>query len=128
MPQTFFQDFNRDNGNPITVEYSYSPGGETDYSPAFGASGGDPCEVTIVSSWPNTPAYERLSGILFDLRWSRHKFKWWQLPAVWVADKIVGATQWVWGLRARLTTSERERMEGWIAERHVFEPSEEDYF
>jgi hypothetical protein len=52
MAMTYFQKFTKDDGTPIEVEYSFSPGSETTYSPAYGACGGDACEVEIIESWP----------------------------------------------------------------------------
>src|ERR1700733_8287091 len=67
MPRTFFQDFKRDNGDPVTVEYSYSVGSETTYSPHSGACGGDPCEVEITAWWPNVQEYHDLHSKKTDL-------------------------------------------------------------
>ncbi|WP_050400457.1 hypothetical protein [Bradyrhizobium embrapense] len=122
MGATYFQDFTRDNGYPVTVEYGYSPGSETTYSPMHGACGGAPCEIQIVSSMPNTPAFERFSGIYNHLRWGRRQA--WQRPAFELAAAIVRLCRWIWEFRARLSTEERERMEEWLAEHHVYEPYE----
>jgi hypothetical protein len=51
LARTHFQEFRRDSGATVTVEYSYSPGSETSYSPHSGASGGDPAEVEIVAAF-----------------------------------------------------------------------------
>ena len=51
MARTYFEDFDRDDGSRVTVEYSFAGGSETSYSPLSGASGGDPCEVAIVKAW-----------------------------------------------------------------------------
>ena len=131
MAQTFFQDFTKDNGMPITVEYGFSPGSETTYSPMHGASGGDPCEVEIVSSWPRNEEYDRLisrkmalettpfgkpRSLLMMGQDDLHQLQ--DLEAsIAKGDKL-----------AELTDAERERMEAWICEHHVYEPYEPDYF
>lgn len=47
--QTFFHDFKRPDGTVVTVEYVYSGGSLTTYSPHSGACGGDAPEVEIVT-------------------------------------------------------------------------------
>ncbi|TAI67629.1 hypothetical protein [Bradyrhizobium sp. Leo170] len=126
MAQTFFQDFRKDNGFPVTVEYSYRPGSETTYSPRFGAEGGDPCDICIIASWPNTPEYNRVFGILRNLEWGRHPR--WLTPFVWLALQTVKLDIWLRELPAALSEAERERMEEWLIEHHVYEPSEEDFY
>ena len=68
MARTLFQDFTRDNGLPVTVEYavegSYS---QTTYSPHSGADGGDFPEFIIVKVWPNTRFHNRLARIAVHL-------------------------------------------------------------
>jgi len=54
MPRTYFQDFNREDGTSITVEYSFSPGSPTTYSPMIGACGGDACDVEIIKAFTDT--------------------------------------------------------------------------
>lgn len=51
MSYTYFQDFISDDGDPITVEYSFAGGSDTNYSPLHGASGGDGYEVEIIKAW-----------------------------------------------------------------------------
>lgn len=117
MARTFFQDFTRDNGLPITVEYavggSYSP---TTYTPMYGADGGDAPEFSIIKAWARTPFSEWLAGISNRL-WSKSAWYW------RAAHAVVCAAMWLddWW-RASLTDAERERMEAWIAENYV-----EDY-
>lgn len=126
MSGTHFQDFKRDNGYPITVEYSFSPGSETTYSPMYGAVSGDPCEVGIVAAWPNTPRFDRLYGLRNRLAWIASP--WWMRPSRFIARWAVEAVIWLWGMRARLSDTERERMEAWIAEHRVDEICDEsDY-
>ena len=122
MARTFFQDFTRDNGLPITVEYavdgSYSP---TTYSPMRGADGGDFPEFSILKAWPRTRGSEWLAGLSNRL-WSRSAWPWRAVHA------LVSAAMWLndWW-RASLTDAERARMEAWIAEYYVDEPDEDDY-
>lgn len=110
MGATFFQDFTRDNGRPVTVEYSYSAGSETTYSPMFGACGGDGCEVSIVDSWPNTTSFERLHKCKSDLEVDRQK-RWLGLIApgsILLVDILI----WIQQRRARLTDAEPSAWKG----------------
>ncbi|WP_454629691.1 hypothetical protein [Bradyrhizobium cenepequi] len=122
MAQTFFQDFCKDNGLPVTVEYTYRPGSETSYSPAFGACGGDPCEIEIVNSWPNSTEFERACEIRIDLEWRKHSR--WMKPFVWIALQFAKVDIWLRGLPAHLTAAERERIGVWLSVHHVYEPYE----
>ncbi|WP_027578412.1 hypothetical protein [Bradyrhizobium sp. Ai1a-2] len=127
MAQTYFQNFCKDNGFQVTVEYSYRPGSETTYSPKFGADGGDPCDVYIIASWPNSSEFDRICGIRNDLHWSRHPG--WKKPFVWLALQILRLEIWLRELPAALSEAERERMEEWLIEHHVYEPYEpEEYY
>lgn len=128
MGATFFQDFTRDNGLPITVEYgvdgSYAP---TTYSPRFGAEGGDFPEFAILKAWPNTPWHNRLAAI--DLRfWPKASTT---RTGGWLVRKLAAPVRGLMALdewwRASLTDSERERFEAWLAEHHV-EPDYEPEF
>ncbi len=131
MRQTFFHDFKRDNGDPVTVEYSYSPGSETTYSPHSGAHGGDACEVEIVTAWPNTPEYNEMvrhlrdledfakgKGISFFLGDSDYRDECHE-----VREQIGAADE-----ACRLTDNEMARMTEWLMEHHAYEPSEQDLF
>lgn len=51
MAQTYFQDFIRTSGEVITVEYTYTAGSDTTYSPLYGADGGDGAEIEILKAW-----------------------------------------------------------------------------
>lgn len=51
MARTYFTNADLSDGRGIVVEYSFAPGSETTYSPAFGADGGDAPEVEIVKAW-----------------------------------------------------------------------------
>src|SRR5690349_25006788 len=111
--RTFFQDFTRDNGLPITVEYSvegsYTP---TTYSPRYGAEGGDFPEFTILKAWPQTPGHERLARWSGNL-WSRRN--WRERALHFIIQALMSLDEW-W--RCTLTDAERERMGAWIAEHH----------
>lgn len=114
MPHTHFQDFTRDDGSPVTVEYSFRGGSETSYSPLYGASGGDGCEVEIVSVMPNTPEYEELCRAYLDAPAS----------ASTQAREAMNAAK----AAAALTDAENERMCAWLAEHHVDEPDDDGEF
>lgn len=132
MPRTFFQDFTRDNGDPITVEYGvdghYSP---TTYSPSIGAVGGDAPEIYIVSAWPNTDAYNELcrrkreiedrglgKGIQYFLGDKEPDEELHEIEAaIAAADEA-----------CQLTDAERERIETWLDENHVDDYDDEPSF
>jgi hypothetical protein len=123
-------DFKKDNGLPVTVEFEHSPGSETTYSPMFGACGGDGCEVSITSVWPNTKRYNRICKLSLDLTSDLSRAPKILRPNYLLAIKLVDALLWILERRARLTDAERERIEGWIIEHHEYdyEPIEGDYF
>jgi len=128
MARTFFQDFTRDNGLPITVEYavdgSYS---STTYSPMHGADGGDFPEFSIIKAWPRTPTSEWLAGVSLRLMSGNNRTPFgWKVAAAlrYPVDLLARAYErWL----ANLTDAERERMEAWIAEHYVDEPDDSDY-
>jgi hypothetical protein len=123
MSATYFQDFTRDNGLPVTVEYgvdgSYSP---TTYSPICGAAGGDAPTFCIVDAWPSTRGHNLLA------RWRLHCFgrlTWRSRIGFAISGWLLRFDCW-W--RASLTDSEVERFEAYLAERHEDDPYEpEDY-
>lgn len=51
MAMTYYTNDELHDGTGIVVEYSFSPGTETTFSPGIGADGGDDCEVRIVKAW-----------------------------------------------------------------------------
>lgn len=131
MSRTFFQDFSKDDGQPVTVEYSvdgsYTP---TTYSPMYGADGGDCPEFCIVSSWPNSEEYNEL--------FSRRKAiedSWHGKSIMWLigfsssdtADELqeINDRLAVLEERAELTDAERDRMLDWVAEHYVEDYSDE---
>lgn len=134
MARTFFQDFEKDDGTPITVEYSvvgsHSP---TTFSPNYGADGGDVPEFSILDSWPRSEEYNRLwterNGLVLDplgrerspitisMMEPEEQEKLHELDdAIEAADKT-----------AKLTDAECERMEAWIAEHYIEEPDEPEF-
>lgn len=135
MPQTYFQDFTKDDGTPITVEYSFSPGSETSYSPMYGAVGGDACEVEIISSWPRNEEFDRLVGRRSQLETEHGSYNskispiaFQFLPAevqeeLGELDRLISAADET----AKLSDAERERMEAWICEHHEYEPYEPEF-
>jgi hypothetical protein len=131
MMQTFFQDFKRDNGDPVTVEYSNSPGSDTTYSPHSGACGGDPCEVEITTWWPNVQKYHDLHSKKIDLEnFMLGKSISWLMGADTIREEIAELESDIhrWDEGCQLTDAEITRMTEWLMEHHVYEPSEQDYF
>jgi hypothetical protein len=51
MPRTYFKDFTRDYGQPVTVEYQME---------------GETC-ACVVAEWPNTEEYNRLVAERMEL-------------------------------------------------------------
>lgn len=49
--RTYFHDFIRENGQVVTVEYTFREGSPTTYTPMYGADSGDPAECEIVKAW-----------------------------------------------------------------------------
>lgn len=134
MPRTYFQDFTRDDGSPVTVEYSvvgsYSP---TTYSPINGAVGGDAPEISIVKCWPNTPEYNAIVRELDYLETTSKQGKSIRELCMMAGDEDrqervheLGQAVAEDEERARLTDAERERMEAWLFE-HYVEESDDDY-
>lgn len=116
MARTFFEDFTRDDGSPVTVEYSFAGGSPATYSPLNGAVGGDGCEVEIVSVTPNTPEYERLCSEVLYLG-GRHDIAALSADArqrLQELDESIAIEK----RRVALTDAENERMCNWLAEHH----------
>lgn len=115
MGATYFQDFTRDNGLPVTVEYGVSGGySAPTYSPLHGADGGDAPEFMIIKAWPNTAGHHWLAARSLYSR-SRLLSRFF--------DALERLDMW-W--RASLTDAERERMEAWLAEHYVEEPYDDE--
>lgn len=131
MARTYFQDFTKDDGSPVTVEYgvegSYSP---TTYSPHSGACGGDAPVFSIIEVFPNTPEYRAL--------WERKQaiettpFGKPRSPLLMSTDDIEALTEIVRAIEkaeaaCQLTDAERERMEAYLAEHYVEEDPEPEF-
>lgn len=121
--RTYFHDFTRDNGLPITVQYS-ATGGEPDfdYPGHICDGGGSGPEIVILKAWPNTPWHNRLAAI--DLRfWPKASTT---PTGAWLVRKLAAPVRGLMALdewwRASLTDEEREKFEAWLAERYVEEP------
>lgn len=50
MAPTYYEDFFRDDGSQVLVEFGFRAGSPATYSPNGGADGGDGCEVTIIKA------------------------------------------------------------------------------
>lgn len=128
MAATYFQDFTRDNGLPITVEYS-ATGGEPnfDYPGHICDGGGSGPEIVILKAWPNTPGHNRLASA--DLRfWLNRRTRLGFIAARvfgWPLQMLIRADEW-W--RASLTDAEYDRFSDWLAEHYVEEPYEPEYY
>lgn len=122
MTATSFQDFTRDNGDPVTVEYSFRPGSDPTYSPMYGAEGGDPAEVEIIKVWPNTPSFDALCGRRNALVWAQTRSLRQSLVLLGLTVSIRFAER-----RCRPTGAELERFETWLIEHHVYEPDDWEF-
>lgn len=125
MARTFYQDFTKDDGRKVTVEYSYRGDSPTTYSPHSGAVGGDGCEVEIVEVFPNTPEFDDLCRQ--HLRLEDH-------PGLVLSNEQRDLLRELEAdmERAReavaLTDAEDERICSWIAEHHVDEDYDDEPF
>jgi hypothetical protein len=121
MGQTYFQNFTRDNGLPVTVEYS-ATGGEPDfdYPGHICDGGGSGPEIVILKSWPDTPWHNRLAAI--EMQFSLRKNL--RLLA-WPIKALIRLDEW-W--RATLTHSEDQRFTDWLIEHYVEEPYEPEFY
>lgn len=126
MGRTYFQNFSRDDGSPITVEYevegSYSP---TTYSPHSGACGGDAPTFCILSAWPNTEAYDALHREKAEIEHKLNPL----FPNQGQTEELAEVMAQIAAADAacELTDAERERMEAWIAEHYVDEPDDPEF-
>ncbi len=89
----------------LDVDFDFQEGSPTTYSPRFGASGGDACEVSIERIWWPYQRWEKLQG---------------DTPGHWVDDchDMPGA---------EVHTSLREAIEAVIAEQYEPEPDEPEW-
>jgi hypothetical protein len=121
---THFQDFTRDNGQPVTVEWRVASEGESnfDHPGHICDGGGSEPIIEIVDAWPTSTAHNWLHNADYRL-WHRLHFKGWRMAAYRVLRLPIRAAIAVdaWW-RASLTDAERERMESWLAERYEPEP------
>jgi len=113
MPRSFFHDFIRDDGSPVTVEFEHG-----DY-------------VMIVDVMPNTPDFDRLCGeqlcltrtvyggpIDLALMDTETRERLAELDAQMAAAKAA----------CKLTDAEDNRMCAWLAEHHVVDYSDDIEF
>lgn len=119
MTGTYFQDFKRDNGFPITVEYSARAGeSDFDYPGHICDGGGSGPEIIILNAWPDTPGHMRLAIIAARLSFSRKTALGRRMGRVvaWPVHLLMRLDEW-W--RASLTDAEIERFSDWLAEHYV---------
>jgi len=133
MARTFTHNFIRDDGSPVTVEYSvegsYSP---TTYSPMSGACGGDAPEFTIEKVWPNTPEYEELHRRRQALTTDGYGRTLGPLVVSLMSAESrealeeIGKAIEAADTACALTDQERERIIDWLCENYIEEP-DDDY-
>lgn len=135
MAETFFQDFKRDDGSPVTVEYSAIDGEPyADLPGHICDGGGSGPDAEIITAWPNTEEYNDLHSRRQELTLDSYGR---QLGPIGVSmmspelreelDEIDKAIE-RFDEACRLTDAERKRMTDWIIERHVYEPYEPEIF
>lgn len=99
MPQTFFKNLTRSHGRPVTVEYQME---------------GETC-ACIVSKWPHTDEYSRLSAERRDLEVRTPPSQWDD-----AREKLRELDSLIDGMeRDCLSSEEMERIEQWLSEEHV---------
>jgi hypothetical protein len=123
MARTHFQNFTRDDGLPVTVEYQVESEGEPDFDhPGHICDGGGSEPVmAIVGAWPNDDAYEHLAD--------RH-YRRLLRRGLWngLCRRVLEARMtWAQFRRSRLSPAEVDRMEAWLAE-HWEPPDDSDYY
>jgi hypothetical protein len=109
MSRTYFKDFTRENGQPITVEYHME---------------GDTC-ACITSAWPNTEEYNQLIARQMELQYSGPYGKR-ALVAIMdpdVREELIELDRLIEAEdeTARLSDTERERFEAWLSENYIQE-------
>lgn len=100
MSRTYFQDFVRDGGSRITVEFEV-----------------DGHYHSILKCWPNTPEHEALAGRLLDLERSVTP-TWFRGARIALLRLRMWLDEWL----CAPSDAERERWEAWLDEHHL-----EDY-
>lgn len=131
---TYFKDFVRDDGAAVTVEYRYSPGSETTYSPHSGACGGDGCEVEIVANWPNTQEYNDLHSRRQELTLNNYGRELGPITISMMDPDLreelaeIDKSIEQFDENCRLTDAEIGRMTEWLMEHHVYEPYDDVEF
>ena len=125
--RTFFDNFTKDDGASVTVEYSVSGSYVApSYSPMSGADSGDVPEFTVVSAWPATDRYHDMLGKRYWLWQMRRP---WNYPWTTIRIVITSINIWLEERAARLTEAEEERFLDWAAEHHVEEDdNDDDYY
>lgn len=113
MPRTYFHDFSRDNGDPITVEYQMD---------------GGTC-AAILDAWPRTEEYNSLWARQADIEadaygGKRHflSFSEEELEELNDIERAIEAAKF------ELSDAERERMEAWLSENHTHESDDDLVF
>lgn len=112
MPRTYFHDFARDDGAPITVEYQMEDG---------------TC-AAILDAWPRTEEYNRLWERKSQIEAgpygnTRHflSFDEEEREELGEIEREIEAAKF------ELATAERERMEAWLSENYIQEPDDIEF-
>ena len=127
MAATYFANFTRDNGLPVTVEYS-ARGGEPnfDYPGHICDGGGSAPEILILKAWPDTPGHNCLASIELRL-WLYRRTRFGTAMCRFLGWPLRLAMRFDEWWRASLTDAELERFESWLAEHYVEDSDEMDF-
>jgi hypothetical protein len=111
MPRTFFKNFTRDNGQPITVEYQMD----------------DATCASILTAWPNTAEYNDLCARRLELATDNYGRELSPIAiSMMDADGREELEEIAKSIERHdadsiLTDAERERMERWLSENYIQE-------
>lgn len=112
MPRTYFHDFERDDGSPITVEYAIEDG---------------TCAY-IVDAWPRTEEYNRLwaekNRIETGAYGNKRHFLGFTEEEREVLNEINSEIE---RAKFELTEAEHERMGAWLSENHIQESDDIEF-
>jgi hypothetical protein len=122
--RTHFQDFVRDNGQPVTVEWRVASEGESnfDHPGHICDGGGSGPIIEIVDVWPNTPRHERLTRLEMNILLACGRNTWTRLLGIILAAPVHFAAAVDTWRHATLTEAECEAAEMWLCEHYEPEP------